>query len=225
MDSHALINLIFSGLYGIVLWPLGAGLRHWSRLDTGGRLLWVWLLTMLVLTGIVGWDQHQHRQHRFMNYPETLAVLGLVGGFYARLLGGWLLPVLIGGLSVGVVVEGWPDFNHLNISTMALSRLLVLGCACRALWQLVEQTDGSSLRRNPYLYYHIGFVLFGGLTAGSYWFKTYLSETSPDLFYGFDAAETLLDGVTFGLIAIGFQTAGRHRLATRLADHCPNSVV
>jgi hypothetical protein len=211
MDAIDLPMFVYYVCYVFLLMPLGVGLRYWPRLDGANRLLWAWLLTVLVLEVLANVLGILATRNLFLNYPYTLAMVWIGALFYGRVQGWrWAVWVAV-GLTVGCGIEvwGWVGFNNINSLTLSLSILVLAGYGFRSLWLLMDSGRGESLQRHPYFFQHLGFLVFGFLPAFFMYFKSYFIETSLDFYFFSQTLTSLLAGVSFCLFAIGLYRDSR----------------
>lgn len=207
MSVHAIFDTLYYVFFAFILIPLWIGFREWSSLTLADKWI-VALLTSLSLLEIVSDILTFNRiRNHFLYYGQTVIVLWLGSYFYVQVRKWRRWPLRIAFLiSVLVPVEviGWVGFNHINSVTLTLSRLVLAGYAFSSLRQLIDDHSGPSLRSNPLVYQHLGFLVYGFFSAVTMYFRNYFIETSLDLYFFFDILGVMMGAVAFGFFAVGF---------------------
>jgi hypothetical protein len=148
-----------------------------------------------------------HIRNHFLYYTQTIAIALCVAGFYdGSVMSKWVVwrVALLLSLSVVLEVVLVVGFNHINSTTLTLSRLMAACCAVVSLKQLLSEDTLLSLGPNPRVYFHLGFFLFGAFTAVNTYFKSYFIENSLDLYYLFNTLSAMISAISFALFSIGF---------------------
>ncbi len=215
MAFYDLINLLFNLFFSIILWPIVTGLYYWNSLRRVERLVVLFLIALLLLeiaSHVLG--LLRVRNH-YMHYLDTFTVLWFGALFYANRQAKKWWPVWLAAFVsclVPIEVFGLVGFNHINTITESIAKLLLVVYSFNQLRQLINHTDGNSLRQQPVVYYHLGFFIYGFFSAITSMFKNYFIETALDLYFFFDTLSVILSAVAFCLFAIGLRLSSAKRI-------------
>lgn len=207
MDIYASFDLLYDTLMFIILIPISLGLWKWRFLTNRERWV-IGFLGVLLLHEVLAQICIKLRtRNHFLYYIQTVGVLCSVAGVYDSVIGRkqllWQIAMVL-SLTMMAEVLIVVGFNHINSITLSVSRLLLAICAFISLKRLFSDKTNRSLGPNSMLYIHLGFFLFGAFTAVNAYFKSYLIETSLELYYLFNTMSAIVSAISFGLFSVGF---------------------
>jgi hypothetical protein len=197
--------------------PILIAVKDWNYLSAKEKWAVSFLFAILLHEILGEITMRLHIRNHFLYYFQTLAVLASVAGVYYDILPNRSIIWISLTLSLGVFIEVFlcVGFNNINSVTLTISRLLPVLCAFMSFSRIFSAKPIRYNETKSLIYLHLGFLIFGSLTAINTYFKKYFIETSLDLYYLFDLISAMASAISFILFSVCFLEKKKELTKTR----------
>ena len=206
MSLYYILDWIYYLFFLTILIPLGIALYRLPSVPSVTRWV-IWLLLSLLVIEIASIILRFNivRNH-FLYYFQTLAILICGAGFYAPDFGYkncYVISLVVACL-IPLEVWMWVGFNHINSTTLTLSRVLLALGSFIKIRQLFIKEPAQALSEQSSFFINLGLLIIGFFSLVTNAFKSQFIESSLNLYYFFDTMAVITNAFGFVILARGF---------------------
>lgn len=215
MSLYDLMDWVWYVFTTFTLLPIGIGMYNWKCLTSQERWLVSLVLGLFLLDVIATILRYNYIRNQFVYQFRTLIALAISVLFYQPVINWKFWPIWIAtiiALLIPFEIVYWVGFNHINTLTLGVSWLILSVYAIHGLNLLFDRTGQKSLRRNPYLFFHLGLFVLGFFSSLAGFWENHFIETSLDLYFFFDTLAVIMRAIAFCLLAIGLDCCRRRSI-------------
>lgn len=210
MSIYEILNYLFLFFFGFILFPIFTAIYRWKDLSKSDRLVYYFLVSILIIEVISDILRYSYIRNHFMHYPSTFFSLIFYTLYFSEtitqqnlrkgMIAFCIFEILFLPIEI-FLITGYNQINYISETLMFVGMALFSFIAINNILKQSIQSKESSKTKFAF---STAFLVVGLFSFVSSYFKKQFIESSLDLYYFFKMLSVIGSACAYIIFTIGF---------------------